>query len=151
MTTKPKTRKAPAAAIDPVFAAIAEHKALIREHTRCQNIFQTARAKAEKKHGIQHGVHARNKLGRDQFMERLTAASADSRLEYDRWCRATDAAYKAAMRVARTTPTSPAGAAALITHTRSEIEPTDDWQEDWVPVALKTVAGALSRMGRETA
>jgi hypothetical protein len=38
MTTKPKTRKAPAkgAELDPVFAAIAEHKRLIKESNRLE-------------------------------------------------------------------------------------------------------------------
>ena len=51
MTTKPKTRKAPVAAIDPVFAAIAEHKVLTRELNRLEGSCKTARAKAEKRYG----------------------------------------------------------------------------------------------------
>src|ERR1700730_9308600 len=54
MTTKPKTRKAPAAngaELDPVFAAITEHKVLIKESDRLEDSFMTAMAKAEKKYG----------------------------------------------------------------------------------------------------
>jgi hypothetical protein len=54
MTTKPKTRKAPAAkgaGVDPVFAAIAEHKVLIKESNRLEKSCNTVRDKAEKKYG----------------------------------------------------------------------------------------------------
>src|ERR1700731_3430068 len=54
MTTKPETRKAPAAngaELDPVFAAITEHKVLIKESDRLEDSFMTAMAKAEKKYG----------------------------------------------------------------------------------------------------
>jgi len=50
MTAKQK-RKAPAATIDPVFAAISEHKALIRESDRLEKSCKSARAKAEKSMG----------------------------------------------------------------------------------------------------
>jgi hypothetical protein len=108
MTTKPKTRKAPAAAIDPVFAAIAEHKALIMEYIRCRNNSHTARAQAEKKHG-------KSLEGAALFI----AAAEDTTLEYDQFNRAARAERKAAMR-ARTKPTTASGAAAMITHTRRE-------------------------------
>ena len=137
MTTKPKTREA-AAAIDPVFAAISEHKALVKEYIRCRNNSHAARARAEKKHG---------KSLKGAAM--LIAAAEDTTLEYDQFCRAANAERKAGMRLARTKPTTPAGAAALIAHTRHEIEAgsgREDW-EDWVPTALKTVADALGRIG----
>ena len=54
MTTKPETRKAPAAngaELDPVFAAITEHKVLIKESDRLEDSFMTAMAKAGKKYG----------------------------------------------------------------------------------------------------
>jgi hypothetical protein len=73
--------------------------------------------------------------------------SKDTTLEYDQFCRAANAERKAGMQLARTKPTSPAGAAALIAHTRREIEAgsEEDW-EDWVPTALKTVTDALGRL-----
>jgi hypothetical protein len=93
-----------------------------------------ARAQAEKKRG-------KSLKGRALYI----AAAEDTKLEYDQFCRAERAAHKAALRMARTTPTTPAGAAALITHTRREMT-TEDWQKDWAPVALKTVGAAVARM-----
>jgi hypothetical protein len=58
MTTKPKTRKAPAlngVEPDPVFAAITEHKALIKESDRLEDSYRTAMAKAEKSMGNGRG------------------------------------------------------------------------------------------------
>jgi hypothetical protein len=129
MSKKPETRKAP----DPVFAAIAEHKVLIKEYIRCRNNSQAARASSEKKHG--------------KSLKGLIAAADDARPEYNQFCRAGEAEREAGMRMARTKPTTPAGAAALIAHTRHEIEAgsgRENW-EDWVPTALKTVAAALTR------
>jgi hypothetical protein len=134
MTTKPKTRKASAAPSDPIFAAIAEHKAAIKEYIRCRNNSERARAQAEKKYGM-------SLEGKALYI----AAAEDTRPEYDQFVRAERAAHKAALRMARTTPMTLAGAAALITHTRREMT-TEDWQKDWVPVALKTVGAAVARM-----
>jgi hypothetical protein len=64
---------------------------------------------------------------------------------YDRWNRAGRAARKAAMRMARTKPTTLAGAAALIAYARREITGAYD-MEGWLAPALKTVAVALARM-----
>jgi hypothetical protein len=50
---------------------------------------------------------------------------------------------RAAMRMARTKPATPAGAAALIAYTRRDIM---EGEVDWQMVALKTVASALARM-----
>jgi hypothetical protein len=60
MTTKPKTRKAPAA--DPIFAAIAEHKLLIKEFGRREDIYRTARSKAEKDRGWSWTDNAKRSL-----------------------------------------------------------------------------------------
>ena len=65
---------------------------------------------------------------------------------YDRWDRAGNAERKAGMRMARTKPTTTAGAAAMINHIQCEIEARSDSVEDWLATALKTVAGALVRM-----
>jgi hypothetical protein len=51
MTVKAKARKATAADIDPIFAAINEHNALIRESDRLEKSYNTARDKAEKSMG----------------------------------------------------------------------------------------------------
>jgi hypothetical protein len=58
---------------------------------------------------------------------------------YDRWNRAVRAECKAAMRMARTTSATLAGAAALLVHVRRTLktDPEVDWM-DWVPLALKT-------------
>jgi hypothetical protein len=53
MTTKPETRKAPAAEPDPIFALIAEHKALEKEWLRLVNELDEAKHEAEKTHGEQ--------------------------------------------------------------------------------------------------
>jgi hypothetical protein len=141
MTTKPKTRNAPAAAngaeLDPVFAAIAEHKALIRESGRLSAATRAARSRAEKKYG--EWIRAPN---HGEWPGEATVSPF-----YDRWNRAGRAASKAAMRMARIKPTTPTGAAALITHVQREIEaPSDGHYGDWVTIALKTVAAALVRM-----
>ena len=114
MTTKPKTRKAPAAngaELDPVFAAITEHKVLIKESDRLEDSFMTAMAKAEKKYG---------KWARAPDHHSWPGEATVSPF-YDRWNRAGYAECKAAMRMARTKPTTLTGAAAMIDHTRREI------------------------------
>jgi hypothetical protein len=55
MIAKPKTGKEAARTADPVFAAIAEHKALNKELNRIDGIYRTARTKAEKERGWQGG------------------------------------------------------------------------------------------------
>jgi hypothetical protein len=57
---------------------------------------------------------------------------------------------RAAMRMARTKPTTPAGAAALVSYVRREIETLGGISE-WQMPALKTVAAALVRMNKEPA
>ena len=57
--------------------------------------------------------------------------------------RANAAERRAAMRMARTKPTTLAGAATLIAYTRRDII---EGEVDWQMVALKTVAVALARM-----
>jgi hypothetical protein len=138
MTAKPKTRKAPAAngaGADPIFAAIAEHKALIKESNRLGKSCKTVRAKEEKKHG--EWILA-PKSG--EWPGKATVSPL-----YDRWNRVEYAASRAAMRMARTKPTTRAGAAAMIEHIRRETAGASAI-EDWVPPALKTVAVALTRM-----
>src|ERR1700730_9890671 len=120
-------------AIDPVFAAVSEHKALIKESNRLKKSFNTAMAKAEKKHGAPtpHGW----------------PGEATISPFYDRWNRADRAERKAAMRIARVETTTMSGAAARIAHTRREIEPrAAESVEDWLVTALKTAASALTRM-----
>jgi hypothetical protein len=123
--------------MDPIFVAIAEHKALIREYIRCRNNSEDARAQAEKKHG--------KSLEGNALYE---AAAEDTKLEHDQFCRAGSAERKAAMRMARTKPATIAGTAAMITHIRHEIGARSNREvwEDWIPTALKTVAAALARM-----
>jgi hypothetical protein len=115
-------------AIDPVFAAVSEHKALIKESNRLEKSFNTAMAKAEKKHGAPtpHGW----------------PGEATISPFYDRWNRA-----DRAERMARVEPTTISGAAALIAHTRREIvaRPAER-AEDWLVTALKAAASALTRM-----
>ena len=131
MTTKPKTREAPAAAIDPVFAAIAEHKVLTRESNRLEESCWTVRAEAEKKYG--EWISAPN-----DWPGKTTVTPF-----YDRWHRAANAERKAAMRMARTKPTTLAGAAALVAYTRRDMMKDPSELSGWIPIALKTVAAAL--------
>jgi hypothetical protein len=139
MTTKPKTRKAPAtdgAELDPIFAAIAEHKALIKESNRLERSYRVARDKAEKKHG--------EWISAPKPCER--AGKATVRPFYDQWCRAIDAERKVAIRMARTIPLTTAGIEAMIHHAHQAIVTHDlrevDWR-DWVPTMLKTVSRSL--------
>jgi hypothetical protein len=140
MTTKPKTRNAPAP-IDPVFAAISEHKALMRESRRLGKSCVIERDKAEKEHG---------EWGRANFNSWPGEAIISP--FYDRWNRAANAERKAAMRMARTKPTTFASVAALVAHAHRAIETgrdDRDWQ-GWVTKALKTISAleraALGRM-----
>jgi hypothetical protein len=138
MTTKPRTRKAPAtdgAELDPIFAAIAGHKALAKEAGRLEAAARAARNRVEKKWG--EWLLAPNNWPGEAIVSPF----------YDRWNLAGRAEGNAAMRMARTKPTTPAGAAAMIAHARREIEaPSDGHYGDWVMIALKTVAVALTRM-----
>jgi hypothetical protein len=140
MTTKPKTRKAPAAngaELDPVFAAITEHKVLIKESDRLEDSFMTAMAKAEKKYG---------KWARAPDHHSWPGEATISPF-YDRWNRADRAERKAAMRMARTEPATAAGVAALIAHARRVIVArSSEGVEDWLLTALKTAASALTRI-----
>jgi hypothetical protein len=140
MTTKPKTRKAPAAngaAIDPAFAAIAEHKTLIKESSRLEESFRAARAKAEKKYGKWTPAPDSGEWPGEATTSPL----------YDRWNRAVYAQEQGGMRMARTKPATVAGAAAMVDHARRDLEaPSDGHYGDWVTIALKTVAAALVRM-----
>jgi hypothetical protein len=140
MTTKPKTRKAPAAngaGVDPVFGAIAEHKALSKETDRLEESFRAAKAKAEKKNG--KWTPAPNS---GEWPGHATTTPL-----YDRWNRAVDAREQGGMRMARTKPATVAGAAAMVDHARREIEaPSDGCRGAWVTIALKTAASALVRM-----
>jgi hypothetical protein len=51
MATKPKTRKAAANVADPIFAAIAEHKAKEKEWLRLSAVLDAAEGEACKTHG----------------------------------------------------------------------------------------------------
>jgi hypothetical protein len=124
------------AELDPVFAAIAEHKRLIKGSNRLEDSFRTARAKAEKRYG--KWIRAPNP---GEWPGEAIVSPF-----YDQWNRADAAERKAAMRMARTKPTTTSGAAAMIAHASRELEAASDSIEDWLPVALKTVAAALVRM-----
>jgi hypothetical protein len=140
MTTKPKTCKAPpanGADPDPVFAAIAEHKARLRESSRLEAAMRAARDKAEKRYGEWILAPKPGEWPGEAIVSPF----------YDRWNRACRAERKVAIRMARTIPVTMAGVAAMIVHARQAIE-TDrevDWR-DWVPTVLKTVSRA-SKLG----
>jgi hypothetical protein len=133
VTTKPKTRKAPAS--DPIFAAIAEHKALARKLNRIRGYCRTARAEAEEKYGDPVLVQEPPKW----------AGWADINPFYRQWYSTRRVELKAAMRMARTTPETLAGVAALVDYTRRDYS-RDEENEDWIAIALKTIAASLDRM-----
>jgi hypothetical protein len=136
MTVKAKARKATAADIDPIFAAINEHNALIRESDRLEKSYNTARDKAEKKHGKWNLENLHKWPGK-----------AITSPFYDRWNRAETAERKAATRMARVKPTTISGVAALIVHAQHEIVARDaERLENWLVPALKTAANALAKM-----
>jgi hypothetical protein len=181
MTTKSKTRKAPAA-IDPVFAAIAEHKARARERCRLSSKLDEAEFEAKKTHGQRpwpliawrnHPATGGRELDdrREEFLRQPGADRKQVEKEYrdakaregaaeragvewdhrvgiaplrEQYERANIAERRAAMRMARTRPTTPAGAGAVITYARRDIEV--GLGPDWPIVALKTAASALARM-----
>jgi hypothetical protein len=66
------------------------------------------------------------------------------------WNSAHRAELKAAMRMARTKPKTLAGVAALAEYTRRDYS-SDKENEDWIVIALKTVAVALAQMNRDPA
>ena len=65
-------------AIDPVFAAVSEHKALIKESNRLEKSFNTAMAKAKKSMGRQPRMAGRVKQPSHRFTIDGTAPSAPS-------------------------------------------------------------------------
>jgi hypothetical protein len=180
MTTKPKTRKAPAA-IDPVFALIDAHKARTKEWCRLYDRLDTAQFQAGKTHGARpcsliawrnYDAIGRHELDyrREEFLnqpgadpklvekeyraaKRREAAAERAGIEWDHRAgitplreqeeRACAAVHRAAMRMARTKPTTLAGAAAAVAYTRRDIM---EGEVDWQMVALKTIAVALARM-----
>lgn len=187
MTAKSKTRKAPMAKranVDPIFAAIAEHKARMKEESRLLDKLEEAEFGARETYGRRPSelIAWRNysdigEYGIDKAREgflrqpgadpgqieqqyqnakaRLVAAkhegiawdyragTAQLRKASDG---ASDAEDRAAMRMARTKPTTAAGAAALITYLRRDM---DSGSTDWHDVALKTLASALTQMSRD--
>jgi hypothetical protein len=117
MTTKPKTRKAQAAngaGDDPVFAAIGEHKALIRESRHLEKSYRVAVDKAEKKYGDR--IEYIRRCRSENRSEDDWPGQAITDPFYDRWNLADRAERKASMRMARTKPTTLAGIATMIDH-----------------------------------
>jgi hypothetical protein len=183
MTTKPKPRKAPSRAIDPVFAAIAEHEARAREWGRLSHKLDEAGLQAGETHGHRpweliawrdysaiggSEIEARReeflrqpgadrkqveKEYRDAKKREIAAERAGAEWDHrvgiaplrEQYERANVAERRAAMRMARTRPTTPAGAGAVITYARRDIEV--GLGPRWPMVALKTAASALARMG----
>jgi hypothetical protein len=144
MTTRQKTRKAPAAkAADPIFAAIAEHKRLAKELARYEVAFNTVRGQAEKRHGVAEADSS------EAAVAALKLACADTSLEYELMNRADRDARKGGMRLARTKPTTLAGVAALAAYLHRNY--TDEINEDWAEVSFKVVASVLTRMSKEAA
>jgi hypothetical protein len=137
MVTKPKTRKAPAA--DPIFAAIDEHKAISKE---LWGRLYYALTEAEDEACITHGM--RPSRSGDEWDQRTGVKPL--REQYERAQLAEDRAKR---HLARTKPTTPAGAGALVAYIQRDLEDVE--LEDWHSAALKTVAVSLARMNREAA
>jgi hypothetical protein len=162
MTPKPKPYKAPApngAAIDPAFAAIAEHKARAKEWGRLSSKLDNAQLQATKTHGHRpweliawrnYPATGSRELDdrREEFLRQPGADRKQVEKEYrdakaregaaeragvewehrvgiaplrEQYERANVAERRAAMRMARTKPTTPAGAAALVDYIRRDI------------------------------
>jgi hypothetical protein len=159
MTTRPKTRKAPSRAIDPVFAAIAEHKARAKEWGRLSSKLDNAQLQAAKTHGHRpweliawrnYPATGGRELDdrREEFLRQPGADRKQVEKEYrdakarevaaeraavewdhrvgiaplrEQYERANAAERRAAMRMARTKPMTPAGAAALVAYIRRDI------------------------------
>jgi hypothetical protein len=131
---KPNTRKAPAD--DPIFAAIAEHKAISKElWSRLYYALNDAEDKAHETHGM------RPSRSGDEWDQRTGIAPL--REQYERGKLAEDRAKR---HLARTKPTTPAGAGALVAYIQRDLE--DVALEDWHSAALKTVAVSLARMNK---
>jgi hypothetical protein len=109
---------------------------LIKESTRLEESYRTARDKAEKKYGKWILAPKPGEWPGETIVSPF----------YDRWCRAGNAKWMAALRMARTKPTTLAGASAMIDHIRCEIAACSESVEDWVTIALKTAASSLARM-----
>jgi hypothetical protein len=184
MTTEPKTRKAAGkiAATDPIFAAIAEHKAREREWMRLGCKLGDAEDEASTKYGDRPSsliawrnysamggprIDDRRELflsqpGADRKQiekeyrdaKEREAAAVRAGAEWDQRNgltplreqaeHAKSAENKAAMRLARTKPTTPAGAGALVAYTLRDIK--DHLPTIWSKAALKTVSASLARM-----
>jgi hypothetical protein len=149
-----KTSRKPLQIVDPIFDAIAEHKAREKEFYRLRNELEEATSQAEKEHGEpppyrgallrQPGADSEQieKEYRDanerlaEWEHRAGIAPLREQLEHnDR------VEQRAAMRMARTKPTTPAGAAALVEYTRRDII-SNGGLADWHMPALKTAANA---------
>ncbi len=185
MATRSKARKAPAvkAAADPIFAAIAEHKARAREsRSRFCKLFD-AELEASKKYGKRPlqliAWRTYSAIGgceieraREQFLMQPHANPEEIAVEYQNAKRRETAAEyegiawdhrtgiapmreqyekvraaedKAAARMARTKPTTPAGAGALATYIWNDIN-EELAPRDWPMIALRTVAVSLANM-----
>jgi hypothetical protein len=177
MTTKPKTRKATAKPTDPVFAAIAEQKAMEKEWLRHVRELEDAERAASKTHGerpddwIQWRIYFHRSeweidnsrkifLRRYTDHEQIEQEYLDAKARFaaaiwagDEWDqrtgvkplreqlkRAGQAERRAAMRMARTKPTTSDGAITLINYARRDLS-----GGDWQLAALKTVAASLKR------
>jgi hypothetical protein len=189
MTTKPKTRKAAvvAADIDPIFAAIAEHKAISKElWGRLYDALNEAEDEARKTHGMRPScIWWRNcdvfsdgylDYRREEFLREpgadpkqieeeyqdaaaSLAAAKHAGVEWDKragitlvrkqYERGKLAEDRAKRHLARTKPTTPAGAGALVAYIQSDLEDVE--LEGWHSAALKTVATALARMNKDAA
>jgi hypothetical protein len=193
---KPKKTRKPAAASvrkpaaigDPIFALIAEHKALTKKMYRLSDKLDEAQAEATEIHGkrpfeliawrsysaiggseidrarekflSQPGAD-REQIEKEYLDAKARLAAAESAcVEWDhrvgvaplreQYERANDAWRKTVMRMARTKPVTPAGAAALIDYARRDID-IGESVIGWPTVALKTAVRALTSMNAEAA
>jgi hypothetical protein len=154
--SKPKTRKATAKPVDPIFAAIAEHKAISQElWGRLYYALNEAEDEACKTHGRRTSYIWRRNC--DVHFELASAERAGNewdqrtgiaplRAQYERGKLAEDRAKR---HLARTNPTTPAGAGALVAYILRDLEDVE--LEGWHSAALKTAAASLARMNREAA
>lgn len=119
------SRHAIASSDDPVFAAIEAHRKLLKECDQLYGDLDEVEIGRAKKKRMRHSA----------------AELASLQTKYERTRRAETAA---GMRMAKTKPTTPAGAGALVAYVRADLE--IGVGPEWHLVALATAAKALAGM-----
>jgi DnaJ-domain-containing protein 1 len=136
---KAKRKPAKAKKADPIFAAIEQREKLQKIWCDLCHKLDLAEYKASKTYG-----------GRPDSDERAAKAwdrrvgIAAQRRECDR---AIEAEHRAGVRFARTKPTTPAGAGAMLAYLHTDVK---GGAIDWHPIAFATIIATLKSWGKAT-